>query len=196
MKKKYKKDKAEKIRIFLRVVDLMLLYWRFGINSLGKIVLVEFGPGPTKLNRIKKLYFKRICYIDTDDFGEKQGEVIVYNLEQYKIEDVLALAAPNQLIVMGDHCIEHISYDVVRRMLFDFNLHGIKFLFRVPNVESQIGLRNFNNDSTHRTAFNKDQRLELGPAAHFIPYSRFYRLSILSKMNNPVFAEEIVVTNI
>jgi hypothetical protein len=167
---------------------------------LRKAVFVELGPGPTKFAFLKRKVFAEVHFLDQDEFGKPDPNLRICNLETCdSVEGILSLLgieADKPVFFFADHCLEHLSDEVVLGLLRSIKRMRYSACFRVPNVMSTVGLKNFKGDPTHRTAFSEDLREKIsGWGFRLIPWIRWYRLQVpaLSKEAKMVRAEEIAL---
>jgi hypothetical protein len=174
-------------------------------RELRKMSFVELGPGPTRMAVLKRFFFRRVFFIDQCDFGIPDQELRIVDLEQCrdakKIIDVCGIS-PNGhgFFLFADHCIEHLTPETVTGLLGSLAGHKFTGCFRVPNIESSAGQRNFAADPTHRSSFDEELRRCLRDFGFMVsPWIRWYRSSMLVKLlfsHVPPMnlAEEIVVS--
>jgi hypothetical protein len=163
-------------------------------------VLLELGPGPTKLRLLKRLMFGRVHYVDSDPWGPEREDLTLMDLEELRsvssLSEVLGRGGPAPTLLFADHCLEHLSRETVDHLLGLAECLGAACLVRVPNVLSAVGRSNYEGDPTHRTPFEEEHRralLELG--LDVTPHSRWYRLGVggrgaAARMDS---AEELVI---
>lgn len=166
---------------------------------------VELGPGPMRMAGLKRMLFRQVFFIDQCDFGIPDRELRIANLDQCgdarKIIELCGSSSSEYgFFLFADHCIEHLAPEAAVGLLG--SLADCKFTacFRMPNIESQVGKRNFAGDPTHHSSFDAGLRGWLS-AREFIvsPWIRWYRSSMLARLvltrAQPMhIAEEIVVT--
>jgi len=178
---------AELLRLAARALDFVLLVRRASrsgalppMSALRRSVLLELGPGPTKLRLLKRLMFGRVHYIDSAPYGAVREDLTIMDLEALRavpsLTDVLGGGGDEPTVLFADHCLEHLSRETVDHLLALAERRGATCLVRVPNVLSPIGRSNFDGDPTHRTPFEEAHRralLEMGLG--ITPHSRWYR---------------------
>jgi hypothetical protein len=200
-----RKGLNESLRVVLRAIDLLFLITRITqFNQspvrLKELVLVELGPGPTRLSFLKRLLFKEVVFIDIMNYGISDPSLLIHDLSKDipLPEEIFKSIKPDDsfnTIYMADHCLEHLPFKVI--LDFFGNYKG-SFIFRVPNVRSISGLQDFRRDSTHLTAFD-DQQLELIRSVSGINimfWTRFYaaKLDFFSHFKNPeLYAKELCI---
>ena len=211
--RRYKRSGVTEIlRRLCRAADFFVLLMVLRVRKrlppfreLRKMSFVELGPGPTRMAVLKRFFFRQVFFIDERDFGIPDRELRIRDLEQCgdakKIIDVCGISPKEHgFFLFADHCIEHLTPETVIRLLN--SLAGQKFTacFRVPNIESSAGQRNFAADPTHRSPFDGSLRSRLGNLGFLVsPWVRWYRSGMFVKL---VFshvppmnlAEEIVVS--
>jgi len=180
---------AELVRLAARALDFVFLVRRASrsgalpsMATLRRAVLLELGPGPTKLRLLKRLMFDRVHYVDSDPYGSGGQDLTIMDLGELRSVSSLAGMLPvgcrAQAFLFADHCLEHLSRDTVDHVLALAADMTAACLFRVPNILSRTGRLNYEGDRTHRTPFDEDHRralLEMGLSV--TPHSRWYRRS-------------------
>lgn len=161
------------------MIDLVIIFrklskGRGGLRRLKTLTLIELGPGPTKLSTLKRMLFKEVLFIDQFSYDGKD-KVIIADLSihiplPYEVKETLK---DDNVLYFADHCVEHLPIEVIYALLKSYV--GL-YLFRVPNIRSKQGLKDFHNDSTHRTEFNDEQIEELRKArgVKITFWNRFY----------------------
>lgn len=191
--KRYARSGAmERLRQLCRTADFVLLLAALrmrghlaAITSLGGRVLVELGPGPTRLASLKRRIFADVCFLDQSDFGIADRGLRIANFEE--MEDVrqvldgwcrLDPSAP--VLFFADHCLEHVTEERLLPFLRSLAQSGHAACFRVPNTLSARGLYAYGRDATHRTAFDPQLRSRLESMGFVIfPWLRWYRPRLL-----------------
>jgi hypothetical protein len=183
---------AERVRQLCRRIDFFLLLTSLrlrghlpGVKVLRRTTLIELGPGPTRLAVLKRRIFAQVIFLDQSDFGIPDPGLRLANFE--RMEDVgqmlagwcgLDSAAP--ALFTADHCLEHVSEEKLLPFLSSLARSGHAACFRVPNTLSARGLRSFQNDATHCTAFEPELRSRLESMGFVIfPWMRWYRPLLL-----------------
>jgi hypothetical protein len=193
--RRYKRTMViEQLRQLGRIVDFLLLLVALRIHKqlpalsrLHKTTFVELGPGPTRLARVKKVLFQKILFVDQSDFGVPCPDLRVIDLE--KFEDAERLFARvrggssnEPVFLFADHCMEHLSESALLAFLKSAIDFGFLACFRVPNVLSPRGKRNFLGDSTHLTSFDPQLRERIGKMGLAIsPWIRWYKVRLIFK---------------
>ena len=203
---------SEILRKLGRGVDFLMLLVALRVsgrlpsfNELRKMSFVELGPGPTRIGVLKRLLFRQVFFIDQSDFGIPDRKLRVADLEECAdATKIIALCdlLPNEraLFLFADHCIEHLRLETVLSLLRSLADHKVAACFRVPNIESFAGRRNFVGDPTHHSSFDAGVRRWLVDAGFRVsPWIRWYRSNQILKLllhNAPSMslAEEIVVS--
>lgn len=185
---------VEPIRKQFRIVDFLLLLWslRLGKQShprkaLRGLTLIELGPGPTRLAWIKRRLFRRVLFVDKFDFGIPDRDLRIVDLERVDnastiVNEICALGHHEPVFLFADHCLEHLPENVVIQLLNSIVDIGATACFRVPNILSNTGKRNYGNDPTHQTPFNdplRKQIQDLGFAVY--PWMRWYRVLLWAR---------------
>ena len=181
---------VEFIRKQLRIADfLRLLRWlrlagNPSFNAMRRqLTFIELGPGPTRLARLKRRLFRAVYFVDQFDFGIPDDNLRIYDLEKVADAGVIAhgLCARevgDPVFLFADHCLEHLPESAVVRLLQSIRAMGATACFRVPNIASRTGKRNFGNDPTHQTDFNESLRARLRDMGFAVePWIRWYRLA-------------------
>ncbi len=179
---------TEAFRQALRATDFLLLLfalYRLGIfpslRAMRRHVLVELGPGPTRLAGLKSALLKDLCFVDQSDFGKPDKRLRFFDLNSCGdisnlIYQVIGLSGRDPILLFADHCIEHVTREVVSDLFLSLSRTNVTVCFRVPNIVSPRGQRNYGSDSTHRTPFDTDFREMLRKLGfHVIPFVRWYR---------------------
>jgi hypothetical protein len=199
---------TELLRLAARALDFVLLVRRASRSgalpawsTLRRSVLLELGPGPTKLRLLKRLMFGRVHFVDADPFGPEREDLTLMDLEQLRsvssLSEVLGRGFPAPTLLFADHCLEHLSRETVDHLLGLAERQGAACLLRVPNVLSAVGRSNYEGDPTHRTPFVEEHRralLALG--LDVTPHTRWYRLGLGGRGATAGMdsAEELVIT--
>ena len=174
-------------------------------SELRKMSFVELGPGPTRMGKLKGLFFRKVFFIDQCDFGIPDPQLRVANLDQCadatKIIALCDLSAnEGGLFLFADHCIEHLREETALRLLGSLADQRFAACFRVPNIESPAGQKNFAADTTHHSSFDEGLRSWLGNLGFVVsPWIRWYRSNLLVKLmfkssSAMSLADEIVVS--
>lgn len=178
---------GEQFRIVFRVIDLVLLLIKVtrsgqSFLKLKELILVELGPGPTRLSFFKSLLFRKVIYIDMMDYSIDSSSLVICDLSKGIPLPVELLKFPDgdeniKTLYMGDHCLEHLPFDIV--LDFFRNYEG-SFIFRVPNVRSFSGLEDFRRDATHLTAFDNQQldKIKSVGKISLMFWTRFYSMGL------------------
>jgi hypothetical protein len=201
----------EPMRHFCRAVDFLLLLASLGlrqrippISMLREIALVELGPGPMRLARVKRLIFREVFFIDQSDFGVADPGLRIADLEQFEdarqiVTDVCGVEPGKPVLFFADHCLEHVPAQRLLSFFPSLIRSGYLACFRVPNVLSPRGRLSFANDPTHQTAFQPDFRERILASGYQVfPWMRWYRLPSILRWKltgKPLMhhAEEIAV---
>jgi hypothetical protein len=205
------KGLTESVRQYLRACDAAILMLALvcreqlpRLNLLRTFALLELGPGPTRLARLKRRYFRRVCFVDKTDFGLQDFDLHRCDLE--KCSDINHLAhkicnipSDQLILVTGDHCLEHLPQNVLAVLFETISSSGHSACFRVPNVLSPHGQYNYSRDSTHQSAFDAAFRAYLSQLGFAVlPWVRWYRIADMAEillLRRPLMsvAEEIVI---
>jgi hypothetical protein len=185
----------EPLRQLCRAMDLISLLIVFGLkkhlpplHKLRRFVLLELGPGPMRLKPLKRRLFSQVYFFDIADFGVPDPALRIMDIEQCRDSGALLSTLPqlspdDRIFVFGDHCLEHISIEMLTTFLASLLKNGFIACFRVPNVYSSKGLGSFQRDSTHRTSFDTDFRKRLEALGFSIsPWIRWYRPLLASRV--------------
>lgn len=191
---------VEGLRQFLRALDFLEAH-HFAQRTLRdrSPTFVEFGPGPTPLRRLKAFLFRRVVLIDRDDYnGALTGsDFLRLDLESGEFAEIerLLSASPGTALVWADHCFEHVAPALFAELLDRLIEQRCDIVFRVPNVESATGARNYARDATHANPFDGEYRRELAERGfQIIPWIRFYRPERWKRRAAPAMqvAEEVM----
>ncbi len=182
----------ELCRQFARIVDFLLLLVTLRIrgilvpfSELKRISFIELGPGPTRLAPLKRMLFREVYFVDKFDFGIPDSGLRLRDLEgcddaSVIVNDICGIRHRGPVFIFADHCIEHIPEVTVAKFLRSITAMGATACFRVPNVSSSVGKRNFGNDVTHKTSFDDALRTTIRECGFaVIPWLRWYRPSLL-----------------
>ncbi len=157
-------------------------------SELRKMSFVELGPGPTRMRALKRFFFRQVFFIDQCDFGMPDSQLRLVDIETcgdvQRISDLCGVS-PNAhgFFLFADHCVEHLTPDAALGLLRSAADRKLAACFRVPNIESPVGRRNFAGDPTHHTAFDQTFRRSLGDLGYVVsPWVRWYRLGTLMKV--------------
>ena len=175
------------------------------LRALRKMTFVELGPGPMRMATLKRLVFRQVLFIDQCDFGIPDQELRIANLEQCgDAQNIIKLCGSSSnehgFFLFADHCLEHLTREAAVGLLGSLAYWKFTACFRVPNIESLVGKRNFAGDPTHHSAFDDEFRTWLSTREFIIsPWIRWYRSSslfrlVLTRAQPMHIAEEIVVT--
>jgi len=182
-----RKGLSESFRIAFRALDLLSLIIKIAQSNessirLNDLVLVELGPGPTRLHFLKKLLFRKVIFIDIMDYGIKDTSLIIHDISKgiplpKELSGYIGSTPNCKTIYMADHCLEHLPFDIILK--FFKNYKG-SFIFRVPNIRSLPGLEDFGRDPTHLTAFDDQQLDEIKSVSdvNVIFWTRFYTMTL------------------
>jgi hypothetical protein len=212
MNSEYRRSRAvEPFRKIGRSLDLALLLITLraknklpGLSQLHNMTLIELGPGPTRLASFKRMLFREVYFIDKSayevpDKGLKLCDLAECDNVRTIVKDVCALPEKSDVFILADHFLEHQTQQVVEALLDSMRSCRVVACFRVPNIMSELGRANFENDATHRTAFADELRKSVSRMGFSIsPWSRFYRpkliFSMISRSKSTMsIAEEIVL---
>jgi len=198
---------AEPVRKCARSVDLLMLWsWlllRLSLPRLKKLTLIELGPGPTRLAKLKRLIFGCVYFVDQWDFNIPDPGFRLCNVED--IPDAKAIvkricgASDLPTFFFADHFLEHLSEASVEELLQSIRSQNHAACFRVPNILSPQGNENYRRDPTHQTNWSPEFRERIQALGFSIrPWIRIYRINLLSKfvfMRRPAMsvAEEIAI---
>ena len=181
-----RKGLSNSLRILLRTIDFLFLIMRITQSNqsslkLRKLVLVELGPGPTRLSFLKNFLFKKVIYVDITDYGVNSPSLVIRDISRGipLPEELLKFVSSYEsldIIYTADHCLEHLPFDTILKFLKDYEGY---FIFRVPNVRSLPGLEDFRRDPTHLTAFDDQQLEKIRSIAdiNVIFWTRFYTMT-------------------
>jgi hypothetical protein len=196
---------VEFFRQFVRIVDflvLLVVQSRQGrlpsVSALRGTSFVELGPGPTRFAFLKRSVFRDVYFVDQSSFDIPDPGLRICDLENCEsvtaiVSDVCSIPIPDRVLIFADHCLEHLSEEHVMRLLKSIAATDVSACFRVPNIMSPQGKRNFANDGTHRTPFNNELRRQIqGIGINIVPWIRWYRLRAGGKDKMRV-AEEVVL---
>jgi hypothetical protein len=212
--KAYRRSTAiEPFRKFCRALDLLILLNALrrrerlpGFSGLRRMTFLEMGPGPMRLAAFKRKLFRQVYFLDMADFGVPDPHLVLVNLESCgSVQAILECLPPEArsgpVLLFADHCLEHLSTKVVRGLFESIAEHGVAACFRVPNVHSPTGQRNYQADPTHRTPFDEEFRRDAERTGFAVfPWIRWYRPGIYGRTlrgSQPVMslAEEIVLSH-
>ncbi len=179
---------VEQLRQLCRMIDFLLLLAALRLrghlstrSSLRRCVLVELGPGPTRLAALKRHIFADAIFLDQFDFGIPDPGLRIADFEAMDdasrmLEDWCGLDPAMPVLFFADHCLEHVTEEKLLPFLHSLAHAGRAACFRVPNTLSARGLHSFRNDATHRTAFEPELRARLESMGFAIfPWMRWYR---------------------
>lgn len=202
---------TEIIRRFCRSVDFLVLLVALRMRSklaplanLKCLSFVELGPGPMRIASLKRILFREVFFVDQSDFGIPDPQLRLVDIEAcHGVQEISTLCGlsgtDKDLFLFADHCIEHLTPDVVLGLLSSMGQQKLAACFRVPNLESPAGRGNFARDPTHRSPFDQTFRRSLNSLGFAVyPWVRWYRVGILMRVffgQVPLMnaAEEIVV---
>lgn len=174
-------------RRVLRGVDLLvLLYAPYSGNRLNlamtrRSVWVELGPGPTRLEWLKRMLFKDVVFIDHKDYGIPSARLVISDISMgvpsYRDVAIKSDCVPESVIYFADHCLEHLPVETILGMLRMCASERYSLLARVPNVRSAVGLNDFQSDSTHVNCFDDRVLADLNEVARiqFFGWNRVWR---------------------
>lgn len=201
---------AELLRLVARALDFVFLVRaasRSGalppINTLREAILLELGPGPTKLRFLKQLMFSRVYYIDAQTYGDTGDGLRAMDLEELRsvssLSSIVESVESVPLVLFADHCLEHLSRGTVDHVLTLVEEARAGCLIRVPNIYSERGRLNFERDSSHRTPFDRSHRRSLIESGLTVtPHSRWYRCAFggfyRGSEADTELAEEVVIS--
>jgi hypothetical protein len=127
----------------------------------------------------------QVRYVDASPYGSDVSDVTLMDLDGSDPLISLSALTPllresgKRVVVFADHCLEHLSKDTIDHLFTLINDEGAICLFRVPNILSTAGQRNYLRDATHRTSFDSDYRNELVKRGFLVrPYRRWYRFGL------------------
>jgi len=183
---------TERLRRSCRIADFLLLLAVLRMRGflpaaagLRRSVLVELGPGPTRLASVKRRIFAGVVFLDQSDFGMPDANLRIANFEEMNdVEQMLGrwckLDPETSTLFFADHCLEHVSEEKLLPFLHSLARSGHAACFRVPNTLSERGLHSFRKDATHRTSFGPQLRSRLESMGFVIfPWMRWYRPRLL-----------------
>ena len=203
---------AESVRKVLRVGDFLLLLANltfqeklFRPRDMRKTAFVEFGPGPMRIALVKRLLFGKVFYLDRSDYGIPDQGLRIVNLEDgLNAVDIAVrccgLPPDANAFFFADHCLEHLPEATLEEFFRSLQGGNFAACFRMPNIDSPVGSRNFQGDPTHRTSFDHKMRQWLQRLGYSVSFwVRWYRFSVLFRLlarrtSAGESAEEIVVT--
>jgi hypothetical protein len=193
------------VDFLLLVIDITVRKRLLRLRDLRMATLIELGPGPTRLAFLKRCVFRHVYFLDISDYGIPDPGLRIIDLESVidarrVAEGIFGVPPQAKVLFFADHCLEHIPEPPLLQFFDSLLCAGFAGCFRMPNIFSPRGHRNYLGDPTHRTSFDEPlrQRLQaIGFAVSF--WIRWYRISILSKVlaaGAPVSrqAEEIVLS--
>lgn len=199
---------TEQFRQFLRSVDfcfmLLFIYMFYG-GKFRNDYLIEFGPGPTPLINLKNIFFKKILLFDFRLYDQKNtltAECHIFDLNEDNHAELDRILSNlyGAKVVFSDHCFEHIKPEKLQSLLKIVRNREASIFFRVPNIMSDNGRKNYFRDNTHINPFDSIERLELERLGYKIcPWIRFYRIGDIAKIifyhnHHPInYVEEILV---
>jgi hypothetical protein len=197
---------VEPFRRFARMLDFLILLavlrTRGNIPSTWReTFLIELGPGPMRLSALKRAIFKQVYFLDQSDFGIPDPGLRLCDLERWPdagalVQEICAVPPGERVFLFADHFLEHLSQPQGFALLQSVKDGNFSACFRVPNILSSRGIRNYQHDSTHRTDFNESQRGALGRMGfNTFPWSRWYRGCVRPIKTGTTMhvAEEIVI---
>ena len=176
----------EPIRLGHRAFDFLFLICsilrlnHFGLThfrsrlSFYPVDFVEFGPGPCRLDWLKSLLFNRTLYYDLEDFGHPAPNLVCMDFSgALPFTHLLGKPHSPEYLFFADHCFEHLPFSTILEFVTSCNS---SFLFRVPNIRSTSGIKDYLADPTHQTMFSDEQisLLCAVPGVHVIPWSRLF----------------------
>ena len=175
----------EIVRQAVRAIDFVVMMgWLhiFKMKTPWPSVLVEFGPGPTRLAQLKQSIFGEVIFIDRDDYGVTDRRLLAVDLDRQMAYDGLigvlgARRANENILFFADHCLEHLMPRTAKAIVLEIARNPRwACCFRVPNILSPRGRRNFDSDATHKTDFGENMRRSLSALGiSCAPWFRFYR---------------------
>jgi len=211
--KRYRRSALmEPFRKFCRAVDLLILLHALrrrgrlpGFSGLRAMTYVEMGPGPMRLATLKRALFRQVCFFDISDFGIPDPRLRIVDIEKCADAQILVSHLPDppqsgRVLLFADHCLEHISQEVLIRFIRSIVDNGFTASFRVPNILSPTGQQNYAGDSTHRTSFDPKFRREMESFGFSVfPWIRWYRPRLAARAlfggtTAMAHAEEIVLS--
>jgi hypothetical protein len=169
------------------------------------MTFVEMGPGPMRLASLKRKVFRRVYFLDISDFGVPDPDLKILDLEQCRdmaaiVGQFPELPASEHIFLFADHCLEHVSKEVLESCLGSISINKFTACFRVPNVLSSAGRGSFLRDPTHRSSFDIAFRVYLhGLGFSISPWVRWYKPLLALKMlmgreGRMNHAEEVVLS--
>jgi len=158
-----------------------------------------------RIASLKRIFFREVYFGDQSDFGVPHPQLRLVDIEACRdvnaISELCGLSPHAEgLFLFADHCIEHLSPVAVLELVRSTADRRLTACFRVPNIESPAGRRNFDRDPTHRSSFDQAFRKSLAGFGFAVyPWVRWYRFGTLLKvligrLSLMRAAEEIVVT--
>jgi NADPH-dependent 7-cyano-7-deazaguanine reductase QueF len=174
----------EIFRKFFRGVDFLILSLKVNLYPSKKGGrLVEFGAGPMRLLGIKKMVFKEVCNIDhryyfqSDENSPYFLKEDINNLD--KIKRYLTTFKNENVTIFADHCFEHISHKTFDDLIDFFIKLNFRVIFRVPNVHSSQGKKNYESDNTHQIPFEDNVRESLISKGFKVrTWNRWYKIDL------------------
>ncbi len=174
----------ETFRKLFRGVDFVILFLKFKLYSKKKdSIFVEFGAGPIRLSSIKKIMFSETYNIDHRYYFESDGidkmffKVDINDID--KLKKYLISFKDKDVTVFADHCFEYIALTTFEELIGFFIEMNFKIVFRVPNIYSSQGKRNYDADSTHQIPFNNEIRESLHTKGFKIQtWNRWYKIDL------------------
>jgi hypothetical protein len=202
---------TESLRKLFRAADFLLLLLKLRLDgripshaARRNLSFIELGPGPTRLASLKRRLFRKVFFVDELDFGIPDPGLRIYDLEKVdtaaKIAmDICAIGPGEPVFLFADHCLEHLPEEAVIRLLNSVKSSEAAACFRVPNLASRNGKRNYLGDPTHQTPFDESMRKRIRDIGFdVISWTRWYRptplFRILCGRSTPMNeAEEIAI---
>jgi hypothetical protein len=199
------------LRKLCRIADFVLLLTVLRVRKklpsfwqMRHAAFIELGPGPTRLAFVKRLFFRRVFFVDQSDFGIPDPGLRVADLEQIAdaekiVTELCGISGSHAVILFADHCLEHLTECALQGFLHAVRRCGWIACFRVPNVLSPTGNRAFARDATHCTSFDPEMRVRIKAMGLGIsPWMRWYRPRLLFKalagrLPLMAYAEEIAI---
>lgn len=202
---------TESVRQILRASDITILMLALvrgqklpRFHLLRTSALLELGPGPMRLAKLKRRFFSRVCFVDKADFGLPDEDLHNCDLEACSdidriARDICNIEQGQPVFITGDHCLEHLPQTKLLNLFESISKAGHSACFRVPNTLSPRGQFDYSRDSTHQSSFDasfRDQLSKLGFVV--LPWVRWYHITHLAEMllsRRPAMstAEEIVI---
>lgn len=183
---------------FSRLVEILRAE---GIKADKESCLIELGPGPTPLLQLKEEIFRSVTLIDSRVYEENPRNWLIADLSTKSGLDTLqdSMQQAVSTLVFADHCLEHLPENSVIQIIELAIKYNSSIAFRVPNIYSRRGRKNYENDNTHKTDFRKQFRNVLRERnLKIVPYFRYHDigsqlLRFVSRQDTMKLASEVLI---